>query len=527
MRYIIALLLISIATAACPVWAADDTRGYPTNNTLAINADKAGATINKNIYGHFAEHLGRCIYEGIWVGPESSIPNTRGIRNDIVAALRDIKVPVIRWPGGCFADTYHWKDGIGPQEKRKPILNDFWGDVYEDNSFGTHEFMDLCEQIGCEAYIAGNLGSGTVQEMRDWTEYITFEGKSPMADLRRAHGREKPWKLGYFGAGNESWSCGGTMTVEYYADMYRRYKTYLHNYSGGKLFVIACGPNEDDYHWTEVLMKKATETKGRGRDLRMGGLSMHYYCDSGRKRRHATKFNLEDWFYQFKKAVFMEDLLDNHIAIMDKYDPDNRIALIVDEWGCWHHPIGGTHPAFLCQQNTLHDALVAGVNLNMFNQHCRRVKMANIAQMVNVLQSVILTQAEKMILTPTYYTFKMCAVHQDATLLPTELSCDDYTYGDKKLPSVSVSASKDSSGKIHITLCNINPENPVTLNCRLEDAAAKKVTGQILTRDDINAHNTFNDPEAVKPTVFKGAKLKDNQLTAALPAKSLVVLEIK
>lgn len=385
MRYIIAFVLTSTATAACSAWAADGTEGSTVSNTLVINADKAGATINKNIYGHFAEHLGRCIYDGIWVGPESSIPNTRGIRNDIVAALRDIKVPVIRWPGGCFADIYHW---------------------------------------------------------------------------------------------------------------------------------------------TEVLMRKATERKGRGRDLRMDGLSMHYYCDSGRKRREATQFNFEDWFYQFKKALRMEEMLDNHIEIMDKYDPGNKIGLIVDEWGCWHHPIAGTNPDFLCQQNTLHDALASGVNLNLFNQRCRRVKMANIAQMVNVLQSVILTQGEKMILTPTYYTFKMYAVHQGATLLPTELSCHDYTYGDKKLPSVSVSASKDSGGRTHITLCNIDPENPVTLNCWLE-GAAKRVTGQILTHEDMNAHNTFDDPEAIKPAVFEGAKLNGKQLTVTLPAKSIVVLEIK
>lgn len=495
-------------------------------NKLIINADEGKEIINRNIYGHFAEHLGRCFYDGIWVGPDSPIPNTRGIRNDIVKALKEINIPVLRWPGGCFADTYHWKDGVGPQEKRKPILNVFWGDIYEDNSFGTHEFLDLCEQLGCEAYIAGNIGSGTVQEMQEWVEYTTFAGKSPMADLRRANGREKPWKVKYWGVGNENWGCGGTMRAEYYADLYRRYKTYIRNYSDNKLFVVACGANSKDYNWTEVLMRETVETPKQLQELKMNGLSLHYYCGSGKRKKLAVEFDMEDWFVQLKKGLFLDELLDKHIAIMDKYDPGRDIALLVDEWGTWHRTEPGTNPRFLYQQNTLHDAIVAGLSLNIFNNHCHRVKMANIAQTVNVLQAMILTEGEKMLLTPTYHVFEMYTVHHDATLLPIELNCADYVFGEDKIPSLNVSASKGRDGKIHITICNLDPENPAKLECELKGTKAKKVTARVLTDENINAHNTFEKPDAVKPAVFNDAKIEGGILKTTLPAKSVVVLDI-
>jgi len=495
-------------------------------NKLVIHADEGKEIISRNIYGHFAEHLGRCFYDGIWVGPDSAIANTRGIRNDIVKALKEIRIPVLRWPGGCFADTYHWKDAVGPREKRKPILNVFWGEVYEDNSFGTHEFLDLCEQLGCEAYIAGNIGSGTVREMQEWVEYTTFAGKSPTADLRRANGRERPWKVKYWGIGNETWGCGGTMRAEYYADLYRRYKTYIRNYSGNKLFVVACGANSDDYNWTEVLMRETVETPKQLQELKMNGLSLHYYCGSGKRKKRAVEFDMEDWFVQVKRGLFLDELLDKHIAIMDKYDPGRDIALIVDEWGTWHRTERGTNPEFLYQQNTLHDAVVAGLSLNIFNNHCRRVKMANIAQTVNVLQAMILTEGEKMLVTPTYHVFEMYTVHHDATLLPMELDCADYVFGEDKIPSLNASASKDRDGRIHITICNLDPEDAAKLECELRGGEANKVTARVLTDENINAHNTFEEPDAVKPAVFDDAKIEGGILKTTLPAKSVVVFEV-
>ncbi|HUV62974.1 MAG TPA: alpha-N-arabinofuranosidase [Sedimentisphaerales bacterium] len=491
----------------------------PVMNSLVIYADAGKETINRNIYGHFAEHLGRCIYGGFWVGTDSPIPNTRGIRNDVVEALRAVKIPVLRWPGGCFADEYHWMDGIGPPEQRPTMVNTHWGGVTENNHFGTHEFLDLCKQLGCEPYICGNLGSGTVLEMQQWVEYITFDGKSPMADLRRENGRDEPWKVKYWGVGNENWGCGGRMRPEFYADQYRRYATYLRNLGDNRLFKVACGPSGANYEWTEVLMRDA----GRNMD----GLAPHYYCGSGRKSRSATRFEEQDWFAQLQRALLMDELIGKHAAIMDKYDPKKRVAMIVDEWGAWHEVEPGTNPRFLYQQNSLRDALVAGVTLNIFNNHCDRVKMTNIAQTVNVLQAMILTDEEKMILTPTYHVFEMYKVHHDATLLPVQLQCGDYRFGSEKIPGISVSASKDKSGKIHVSLCNLDPAKSREFTCTFQGLQAKHVLGRVLTAEAMTAHNTFDNPQEVKPAAFNAFSLRGDVLTVTLPSKSVVVLEVE
>jgi alpha-N-arabinofuranosidase len=500
------------AAEQCPAAA-------PTAAKLTIHADQGKAAINRNIYGHFSEHLGRCVYEGYWVGPDSQIPNTRGIRNDVVAALKKIKIPVLRWPGGCFADEYHWRDGIGPRDRRPSMINTHWGGVVENNHFGTHEFLDLCEQLGCEPYICGNLGSGTIREMQDWVEYITFDGQSPVANQRRKNGREAPWKLKYFGVGNENWGCGGNMRVEYYADQYRRYATYVRNFGDNRVFKIACGPNGGDYKWTEVMMQVAAR--------QMAGLALHYYCGTGRKSRSATKFDEGDWFHQLRSALRMEELVAKHSKIMDQYDPQKRVALIVDEWGAWHAVEPGTNPGFLYQQNTLRDALVAGVTLNIFNRHCDRVRMANIAQTVNVLQAMILTDKEKMILTPTYHVFDLYQVHHDATLLPADLECADYQLGDAAIPGLSVSASRDKAGKIHVSICNLNPNAPAELTCDLRGAKVSAISGRILTAEAITAHNTFQQPQAIQPAEFTAAKPTASGFTATLPPKSVVVLEVQ
>ena len=487
-----------------------------------VHADQGRQTISRNIYGHFSEHLGRCIYEGIWVGEDSPIPNTRGIRNDVVAALRRIKAPVLRWPGGCFADEYHWKDGIGPRAKRPAMINTHWGGVVENNHFGTHEFMDLCEQVGAAPYVCGNVGSGTVAEMMEWVEYMTSDASSPMANLRRQNGREQPWRLPYFGVGNESWGCGGNMAPEYYADQFRRYNTFVKNYGSNRISRFACGANTADYKWTEVLMANV----GR----RMNGLSLHYYTipsgDWGRKGS-ATDFTEEAWHNTLRRTLEMENLIARHDAIMDKADPDKRVGMIVDEWGTWYDVEPGTKPGFLYQQNSLRDALVAAINLNLFNQHCDRVRMANIAQTINVLQAMILTDKEKMIVTPTYHVFEMYVPHHDATLLPSELQSPDYALGDQRVPAVSVSASRDKQGVIHLSLCNLDANRPVALACELQGAKPKSLAGRVLTAEAINAHNTFSQPDRVKPVTFEGARVTANGFSAVLPAKSVVVLAVQ
>mgnify|MGYP001260803212 CR=1 FL=1 len=508
-------------------------------NVLRVDARAGVHKINKNIYGHFAEHLGRCIYGGFWVGEDSPIPNERGIRNDVVEALKKIKVPVLRWPGGCFADEYHWKDGIGPKENRPRMINTHWGGVVENNHFGTHEFFDLCEMLGAEPYICGNVGSGTVYEMQQWIEYMTFDGESPMADLRKANGREKPWKLTYFGIGNENWGCGGRMRAEYYADLYRQYSLYVRDYGDNAICKIAAGPRGDNYHWTEVLMREAGHF--------MDGLALHYYTRvrdhsividgrDGNKfylknpdavRGQAVDFDESEWFAIMKAAYYTEELVEKHSAIMDKYDPGKKVALIVDEWGTWFDVEPGTNPGFLYQQNTIRDAVSAGISLNIFNNHCDRVRMANIAQTVNVLQALILTQGEKMILTPTYHVFDMYKVHQDATLLPVELITGKYRYAGEEVPQLSVSASRDEEGRIHITICNTDTKNTAPIEAETDGFSAKRASGTILTASSMHSHNTFDRPGQVKPAAFANVRLNGYGFTAEVPPMSVVQITLE
>ncbi|MCL6441928.1 MAG: alpha-N-arabinofuranosidase [Alicyclobacillus sp.] len=487
---------------------------------ILVNTQSEKGVISKYIYGQFAEHLGRCVYEGIWVGEDSDIPNTFGIRNDVLQALKRIKVPVLRWPGGCFADEYHWKDGVGPREDRKRMINTHWGGVVEDNHFGTHEFLMLCELLECEPYICGNVGSGTIEELQQWVEYVNFDGESPMANWRRQNGRDLPWNVTYFGIGNESWGCGGNMRPEYYADVYRRYQTYVRNYGRNKVYKIACGASDANYQWTEVLMRNA--------GWLMDGLSLHYYTIPGtwQQKGSAVDFDEEAWFMTMKKALFMEELIKNHSQIMDKYDPEKRVGMIVDEWGTWYDAEPGTNPGFLYQQNTLRDALVAGITLNIFNNHCDRVHMANIAQVVNVLQAMILTDKEKMVLTPTYHVFDMYKVHQNAVLLEIEFEPNHYVHTGEALPQVSVSASKDQSGDIHVTLCNLDPASRADLSIRLDGVAVGRVSGTILTANDMNAHNTFDHPYTVRPENFTQTRIAGDLLDVELPPKSVVLLTI-
>ena len=492
-------------------------------NKLTMNADIKKSIINKNIYGHFAEHLGRCIYEGFWVGEDSDICNTRGIRNDIVEALKNIDIPVLRWPGGCFADEYHWKDGIGSREERNRIINTHWGGIIENNHFGTHEFLDLCQQLDTEPYICGNLGSGTVQEMQEWVEYMTFNGESPMAEWRKKNGREEPWQLKYFGVGNENWGCGGNMHPEYYADLYRKYQTYVRNYGDNKIYKIACGPNTDDYNWTEILMKNASE--------HMDGLSLHYYTIPGEwlDKGSAINFDNKEWFITLKKTLYMNELIQQHSTIMDKYDPDRKVGLIIDEWGTWYNVEPGTNPGFLYQQNTLRDALVAGINLNIFNNHSERVQMANIAQTINVLQSMILTRREEIVLTPSYHVFEMYKVHQDAQLLDFELQSEDYEMDGDSIPAVNTSASMDDQGNINITLCNLKAYEDVKLTCIFNSTEfdISTIEGRVLRSDKLNAHNTFEDKNKVKPESFSVNSLTNGGFEVNLPSSSVVLLTLK
>ena len=489
-----------------------------------INPNQKISKINKDIYGHFAEHLGRCIYEGIYVGENSKIPNVTGMRIDVVNALKDMGIPVLRWPGGCFADEYHWKDGIGDKANRKKMINTHWGGVVEDNSFGTHEYFELCRQLGCDTYINGNVGSGSVMEMNEWIEYMTFDGVSPMAELRKQNGSEKPWKINYFGVGNESWGCGGNMDPEYYGCLYKRYNTYVRDYNRNNIIKrIACGPNVDDYHWTREVMDKVKH--------HAQGISLHYYTIPGDTWEHkgsATEFDTKEYYKTLAKAYRIEELINNHIAVMNSVNPQQWVNLVVDEWGTWYDVEPGTTPGFLYQQNTMRDAMVAALTLNIFNKHSDRIMMANIAQTVNVLQSMILTDAQKMVLTPTYYVFKMFKEHQKNMLLGSFITTDkiDSKEAKRSCPQLIESASIDENDIIYSTVVNVADKKSAKIKCQIADKKVKNIKAYVLN-GDIHDKNDFENTNAVEIKDFYDFRQLKDGFTATLPACSVVKFVIE
>ncbi|WP_018274185.1 alpha-L-arabinofuranosidase C-terminal domain-containing protein [Teredinibacter turnerae] len=515
MKFVSTAAAIAVALATVSVHSA---------TTVTIDTKSPGAVIHRNIYGQFMEHLGRGIYEGIWVGEDSDIPNTKGYRKDVVKALKELQVPLLRWPGGCFADEYHWQDGIGPRDKRKKTVNTTWGGVIDDNRFGTHEFMEFAEMLGAEVYINGNLGTGTPQEMAAWLEYMTSDSDSTLANLRRANGRKEPWKVDYFAVGNESWGCGGTMRPEYYADLYKHYATFLKTPADNQPVMIASGGHTEITDWTRTLLEQVPDVWS----VRMQAISHHYYTlPTGDWETHgkALNFPASEWFSTMWQTLRMETFIKDNIAIMDELDPDNKVGFYVDEWGTWFDAEEGDNPGFLYQQNSLRDALVAALNLNLFHKYARRIQMTNIAQMVNVLQAMILTDKEKMVLTPTYHVFKMYIPFQDATSLPVELKdAPVLTQGDKSIPAISASAAIAKDGNTYLALANTDPDKVQEIV--LDAGKVRSASGELLTADAMDAHNTFAKPNALVPAPYK-VKAKDGRLTIKLPAKSVMVVKLK
>ena len=488
---------------------------------VVVNTSVSKGTINRNIYGQFAEHLGRCIYEGVFVKEKDGIQNVNGMRTDVMEALKKIRVPLVRWPGGCFADTYHWKDGIGPASERSTIVNTNWGGVTEDNSFGTHEFMEFVKQLGCEAYISGNVGSGTVQEFSDWIEYCNMGGVSPMATLRRKNGQDAPWNIKYWGIGNEAWGCGGNMTAEYYSDEAKRFSTYMRNYDPEHpIYKIASGSNAADYHWTKTVCEKAGNM--------IDAITFHYYTVTHEwsNKGKATDFTVEEYYKLLHKTMFMDELIENHSRIVKEYSKNgHNIDLIVDEWGTWYSVEEGTNPGFLYQQNAMRDAVLAAVNLNIFNNHCDRVVMTNIAQMVNVLQAMILTDGAKMLLTPTYHVYDLYSAHQDAKQVETYVDSDIIGCEEEfTVPRLTVSAS-EKDGKLTVTLVNLSDREESEIGIFLSGVKAKGVNARVLS-GDMHAHNTFAKPDTVKTSQLKAELANERKITATVPACSVCSFEI-
>jgi alpha-N-arabinofuranosidase len=513
-RTAIALLLSSAGLTPAVAQQAPTTAA-----TAVVHADTPGPIYDRRIFTQFAEHLGNGIYGGLWVGNDKSIPNKNGFRTDVVSALKTLGVPVVRWPGGCFADEYHWREGVGARAKRPVKINTHWGGVTEPNAVGTHEFMELADQLNAQPYIAGNVGNGTPQEMAEWVEYMTSPAGT-LADERAKNGHKQPWAVPYFGVGNELWGCGGNMRAEYAADVTRRYATFIKAPAGTKILKIASGANVDDYNWTETMMKVAGD--------KVDALSLHYYTVPGGwpPRASASVFDEAGWAETLSEARRMDDLITKHSAIMDKYDPAKKVWLAVDEWGTWYAGDPGTNPGFLRQQNTLRDALVASIHLDIFAKHADRVKMTAIAQMVNVLQAMILTEGKKMVLTPTYYVFEMYKPYMDATVLPIEIKSPWYAKDQWNMPAVSGSAVRAKDGKVHVGLSNLDPNQSHSISVTLDGLNAASVSGRILTAPAMTALNSFDAPDTVKPAAFSGATISGGVLNVTLPPKSVVMLDL-
>ena len=522
-RRVFAVLLVLAFFSVPSLIAAD-------NIHLSIDASKPGPRIDRNVFGQFAENLGHGLYEGIWVGPDSSIPNTRGIRNDVVAALRELKVPNVRWPGGCFADQYHWRKGVGPRDKRPATVNSAWGDVIDTNAFGTDEFMDFIEQIGSTPYVSINLGSGTPQEAAEWLEYMTAAAPTGLAKERAANGHPEPYKVGFLGLGNESWDCGGAMTPDYYVSLMKVYSRFVLNMnpaqrSQGQMLKIAVGPGTPDTEWTEAVMK-AWKKHTWAWDI--NGLSLHWYTvpDGWPPSTNSEKFGVDAYVKSLKTTLFMDEFLRKQEAVMDRYDPEKKVAVSVDEWGAWHAPLPGSNPAFLFQQNSIRDAILASLNLNIFARHADRVRMANIAQMINVLQAMILTDKEKFVLTPTYYVFKMYVPFQDATTVPVVFEAGTYTRGSETLPRVDAIAAKGADGRLWLEITNLDPENPATIDAGLAGIAAKSANAETLTGSAVDSINTFQSPTSVVPKPA-AVKVQNGKLSLTVEPRSVTVVSIE
>ena len=507
------------AVLAAPMWAADEIH-------VSIDVSKAGPKIDRNIFGQFAENLGHGLYDGIWVGPDSSIPNTRGIRNDVVAALRELKVPNVRWPGGCFADQYHWRKGIGPRDKRPATVNSAWGDVIDNNAFGTDEFMDFIQQIGSTPYVSVNIGSGTPEEAAEWLEYMTAAAPTALAKERAANGHPEAYKVGFMGIGNESWDCGGAMSPDYYVSLMKVYSRFVNNMNPAQrgkdqMLKIAVGPGTADTEWTEAVM---SAWKKHTWSWDINGVSLHWYTvpNGWPPSTSSDKFGLDDYAKSLKSTLFMEDFLRKQEMVMDKYDPEKKVTLTVDEWGAWHAPLPGSNPAFLVQQNSVRDAILASLNLNIFARHADRVRMANIAQMVNVLQAMILTDKEKLVLTPTFYVFKMYVPFQDATFLPVSFDAGSYAQGGVTLPRVDALAAKSTDGKLLLEITNLDPNKPATINA---DIAGKSAKAETLTGAAVDSVNTFDSPQAVVPRPA-GVKVEGGKLSLTVEPRSVTVVTI-
>ena len=488
-------------------------------------------TINPEIYGHFIEHLGGVIYDGVWVGPDSKIPNEGGIRRSLIDALKAIHAPIVRWPGGCFADSYDWRDGIGAAAERKARTN-FWGGT-DPNSFGTAEFLRFCSLVGTKPYLAANVRSLPARDFYQWVEYCNSPaGSTAGAKQRGALGHPEPYNVRYWGVGNESWGCGGNFTAEEYAAEFRRFTAWVPRYEK-PLDLIASGASDHQVDWTRKLMR-ALQDKGQLDSV--FGLSVHYYSwnlsggrttDWNRGKGDALNFNEFEWYEMLAQGSAMDPIIRDHWAVMAESDPQHQIKLIIDEWGAWYRPGTEVRPGFtISQMLTLRDALLSGLTLDIFHRHADKVAMANVAQLVNCLHSLILATEDKFVLTPVYHVFKMYMSHMGAQAVRTEFGAPPLTYDRVGKPATlpGLSGSASISGK-DLTLTVVNPHTSRTLETEIavRGATITGGRGQILTHADIHAHNDFQHPDVLRPEPVSVA-VSGDRLVHRFPPASVTAL---
>ena len=499
------------------------TPAHAAENPATFNVllDEPIATIQPGIYGQFLEHIGGVVHDGVWVGPDSKIANTSGIRQSLIDHVRRLGPTVVRWPGGCFADKYHWRDGIGPAHKR-PKRFARWREDSDPNQFGTHEFMEFCRLTKVQPYFAANVGTGTVEEFQQWVEYCNApSGKTTLADERASNGQADPFKVRYWGVGNESWGCGGKFTPEDYCTEYRKFTDWLPNY-GVEPYLIAAGPNGNDHNWTRRFFKKWVDYARAP----LHAWAAHYYCGT---TGHALTFDENQWYEMLFRANDIGNLIGDQWRIMNEFDPDHKVKLIIDEWGTWHPPGTETNPAHLYEQmGTLRDALVAALTLDTFNRHADKVHMANIAQMVNCLHSLFLADGDRFVTTPTFHVFEMYRPHQNGMSLRTDMESPDVSFklGDKAERIWKLAGSASRTGKaVTVTLVHAEAAAPAEVVVRLHSGKATNVIRTVLTHKELNAHNTFDRPETVTPRQ-EATQLSGAEFTCIVPPASVTRLDL-
>jgi len=497
---------------------------------VLVHADREVGVVRPEFHSHFAEHLGSCVYGGIWVGRNSPLPNVNGFRKAAVDYLKALGVPVLRWPGGCYADDYHWREGIGPHRPKR--VNIHWGNYTEDNSFGTHEFVAFCRLIGAEPYIAANVGTGSPREMRDWIEYCNFPGGSELSDERAANGSREPFGVRYWGVGNELWGCGGNMRPEQAADEFRRFASFARTFGDSRLYLVGCGPNGNDHRWTRGFM----DTLAGGRPM-PDGYSMHYYENGSLP---TEQFTAEAMYAQLNLFPRVEQAIIQQRDLLDTYDPARKIGLILDEWGVWDRIPASDEQKYgrLWQQSTMRSAVAAALGLNLFNRQADKLYMCNIAQMVNVLQSVLLTEgpeSPKCVRTTTYYAFQLFQPHRGKTAVAVE--ADGNRLPDPAAapagraapasppPDLSVSASRRGPALV-ISFVNPRHDLDMEVDCTLRGIVGRTGHAQILHDSDLNAANGFDGPERIVPKPHD-VTVEAGRLRLGLPAMSVCTVAME